>query len=161
MRLSHLPLRAATGAFILNSGLNKRGLDAESAAGLHGMASGAVPQVKDWDPKTFAGTLSNAEMALGAALLLPFVSPLVAGAGLTAFGAGLVQLYLKTPGMTEEDGIRPTQAGTGLAKDVWLLATGLALVADGLIDGSKGAAKGAGKRAKRTKKKVAKSLPSR
>lgn len=161
MRLSHLPLRAATGAFILNSGLNKRGMDGESAAGLHGMASGAIPQVKDWDPKTFAGTLSNTEIALGGALLLPFVSPVVAGAGLTAFGAGLMQLYRSTPGMTQEDGIRPTEAGTGLAKDVWLLATGLALLADGLIDGSKGAAKGAGKKVKKTKKKVAKSLPSR
>ena len=32
MRLSHVPLRLATGAFILNAGLDKRGLDRDSAA---------------------------------------------------------------------------------------------------------------------------------
>ena len=34
MRLSHLPLRLTTGAFILNSGLSKRGLPDEAAAGI-------------------------------------------------------------------------------------------------------------------------------
>ncbi|GAY09110.1 hypothetical protein TOK_3066 [Pseudonocardia sp. N23] len=28
--------------------------------------------------------------------------------------------------------LRPTQQGTAIAKDVWLLGTGLALVADGV-----------------------------
>lgn len=157
MRLSHLPLRVTTGAFILNSGLSKRGLPEEAAGGLHGMASGAVPQLQSVPPKTFASGLSTAEMALGAALLLPFVSPVVAGAGLTAFGAGLVQLYLKTPGMREEGSIRPTPDGIGVAKDVWLVGVGLTLLMDGVADGAKGAARNARKSAKKARKNAAKS----
>ena len=148
MRLSHLPLRLTTGAFILNSGLSKRGLPAEAAEGLHGMASGAVPQVKGMQPQNFVKTLSAAEIALGAALLMPWVSPVVAGAGLTAFGAGLVQLYLKTPGLREEGKLTPTQDGIGIAKDVWLVGAGATLLYDGLLDGTKSAAKSAGKSVK-------------
>ena len=146
MRPSHLPLRLSVGAYILNSGLSKRGLDADGAAGLQGMAVGAIPQLGKVSPKTFASGLSAGEMALGAALLTPFVSPVLAGAALTAFGAGLVQLYLKTPGMTEQDGLRPTQAGVGLAKDVWLVGAGLTLLMDGLAT----TAKRTGRKAKRT-----------
>jgi len=151
VRISHLPLRVATGAFILNSGLGKRGLDGESAAGLQGMAVGAIPQLGKVAPTTFAKGLSAGEMALGAALLTPFVSPVLAGAGLTAFGAGLVQLYLKTPGMREEGTVKPTQAGTGLAKDIWMVGIGLTLLLDGLNDGARKSAK---KAKKKTKKAV-------
>ena len=146
MRPSHLPSRLSTGAYILNSGLSKRGLDADSAAGLQGMAVGAMPQLGKVSPKTFASGLSAGEMALGAALQTPFVSPVLAGAALPAFGAGLVQLYLKTPGMTEPDGLRPTQAGVGLAKDVWLVGAGLRLLMDGLAT----SAKRTGRKARRT-----------
>jgi len=144
MRLSHLPLRVTTGAFILNSGLNKRSLDGPSAEGLHGMASGAIPQVADMKPATFASALSKAEIALGVGLLLPFVSPVVVGAGLTALGAGLTQLYLKTPGMREPGSIKPTPDGIAMAKDVWLAGVGLSLLYDGLMDGARSAAKSAG-----------------
>ena len=157
MRLSHLPLRATTGAFILNSGLSKRGLEGQAAEGLHGMASGTFPQFSNVKPKTFASGLSTGEMALGAALLLPFVSPVVAGAALTAFGAGLVQLYLKTPGLTEEGSIRPTQDGIGLAKDVWLVGAGLTLLLDGMADSAKKSTKKAKKSARKTRKSAAKS----
>lgn len=153
MRLSHLPLRVTTGAFFLNSGLAKRSLDGESAAGLHGMAAGAIPQLRDVSPTTFASGLSAAEIGVGAALLLPFVSPVVAGAGLTAFGVGFLQLYLKTPGLREEGSLRPTQSGTAIAKDVWLLGAGLALVLDGLSDGTR-------KKARRAKKRVQAALPT-
>lgn len=132
MKLTHAPLRVAIGAFILNSGLSKRGLEGEAAAGMHGMAVGAIPQLQQFDPDRFAKLLSRAEIALGAALLVPFVPSLVAGAGLAAFGAGLVQLYLKTPGMREQNSLRPTQAGIGLAKDVWLVGAGLTLMLDSL-----------------------------
>ncbi|MFU8854719.1 hypothetical protein ACNAW0_27680 [Micromonospora sp. SL1-18] len=128
MKLTHAPLRVAIGAFILNSGLSKRSLEGESAAGVHGMAVGAIPQLRQIEPDRFAKLLSRGEMALGAALLAPFVPSLLAGAGLTAFGAGLVQLYLKTPGMREQNSLRPTQAGIGLAKDVWLVGAGLTLM---------------------------------
>jgi uncharacterized membrane protein YphA (DoxX/SURF4 family) len=159
MRLSHLPLRLTTGAFILNSGYAKRGVDGESAAGMQGMASSVVPQAGKMPPEQFAKTLSVGEMALGAALLAPFVSPVVAGAGLMAFSSGLLQMYRKTPGMTESDGIRPTQAGTAVAKDVWMFGIGTALVLDGLIDGTKGAAKSTRKSVKKNAKKARKSLP--
>ncbi|WP_431874786.1 hypothetical protein [Micromonospora marina] len=133
MRLSHVPLRAAIGAYILNSGLGKRTLEGEAAAGVHGMAAGAMPQLRQIPPDRFAMLLSRGEIALGAALLAPFVPSLLAGAALTAFGAGLVQLYLKTPGMREGTSLRPSQAGIGLAKDVWLVGAGLTLVLDSLV----------------------------
>ncbi|WP_422741728.1 hypothetical protein ACN27B_25540 [Micromonospora sp. WMMD754] len=132
MRLTHAPLRIAIGAYILNSGLSKRTLEGEAAAGMHGMAVGALPQLRQIPPDRFAMLLSRAETALGVALLAPFVPSLLAGAGLTAFGAGLVQLYLKTPGMREGTSLRPSQAGIGLAKDVWLVGAGLTLVLDSL-----------------------------
>jgi hypothetical protein len=159
MRLSHLPLRLATGAFILNSGLDKRGLDADSAAGLQGMAAGAIPKVASMQPAQFGKALSTGEMALGAALLLPFVSPLKAGVALTAFSGGLLQMYRKTPNLTQADGIRPTQAGTAIAKDVWLLGAGLALMLDGLTDGARGAARSTKKSAKKGAKRAKQALP--
>jgi hypothetical protein len=111
MRLSHLPLRVTTGEFILSQGLAKRGLEGQAAEGLHGMAASAIPPLAKMKRVTFGQALSTAEIALGVGLLLPFVSPVVVGAGLTAFGAGLVQLYLKTPGMREQESLRRTQDG--------------------------------------------------
>jgi hypothetical protein len=43
MRLSHLPLRLTTGAFILNAGWGKRHLDKDRATGLQAMAARLVP----------------------------------------------------------------------------------------------------------------------
>ncbi|WP_431783343.1 hypothetical protein [Streptomyces chumphonensis] len=130
LQLRHVAPRLATGAFILNSGLGKRRMDPESAAGLHGMATHAYPFLDKLPPTTFARLLSAGETALGAALLLPVVPTALAGAALTAFSAGLVGLYLRTPGMREEGSLRPTQEGTALAKDVWLLGVGLGFVLD-------------------------------
>jgi hypothetical protein len=132
MKLAHLPLRAATGAYILNSGLGKRGADEDAAAGMQKMAAQVFPRFADMDPKEFAALLSRGEVALGAALLLPFVPSALAGLGLSAFGAGLVALYWNTPGMREPGSARWTPAGTGLAKDVWLLGAGVTLVLDSL-----------------------------
>ena len=154
MRLSHIPLRLTTGAFILNSGLSKRGLPEEAAAGLHGLATGAIPQFGSVKPKTFVAGLSAGEMAVGTALLLPFVSPVVAGVGLTAFSLGLMNLYLKTPGWTEDGSIRPSPGGIGYAKDVWLVGVGTTLVLDGLVDGARGAARSARKSARKSAKKA-------
>ena len=133
MKLSHLPLRAATGAFILNSGLGKRSLEGEAAGGLHGMATNAIPQVQRVAPERFARVLSGAEIALGAALLLPAVPSVLAGLGLAGFGAGLTRLYWKSPGMRQAGSPRPTQQGIGLAKDVWLLGAGLTLLLDDVL----------------------------
>jgi hypothetical protein len=129
-QLWHAPVRAAAGAFILNSGINKlRSEDEEMYKGVHGMASTAYPQFANMEPRTFTKVLGAGEAALGAVLLTPFISPAVAGAGLTAFASGLIGLYLRVPGMTE-DGIRPTHQGIPLAKDSWLLAMGVALLVD-------------------------------
>jgi len=131
MKLAHIPLRVTTGAYILNSGLNKQNLEGEAAQGVHGMASNAIPALKKIPPEQFAKILSTGEIALGVALLIPFVPSALVGVALTGFAAGLVQLYLKTPGMRKEGSIRPTPEGIGLAKDVWLLGLGMTLVLDG------------------------------
>ncbi|MFX1758853.1 hypothetical protein [Rhodococcus sp. As11] len=132
MRVSHLPLRLTTGAFILNSGLGKRALSSEAAAGLQGMAANAVPAVRTMRPETFGKTVSAAETTLGLALLAPFVPSALAGAALAAFSGGLLTMYWKTPGMHKHGSIRPTQDGTAVAKDVWMLGIGVALVTDAL-----------------------------
>ena len=131
MKLAHLPLRVATGAYILNSGLSKQNLEGEAAEGVHGMAAGAMPALQKVPPDQFARLLSTGEIALGAALLIPFVPSALVGAALVGFSVGLVQLYLKTPGMRQSGSLRPTQEGIGLAKDVWLLGAGMTLVLDG------------------------------
>ena len=130
-QLWHLPLRLATGAYILNAGINKWTTeDEETHKGVHSMASTAYPQLEHVEPKTFTKALAGAEIGVGAALLTPFVSPGLAGAGLTAFSGGLLGLYLKTPSMREDGSLRPSQNGTALAKDSWLFAIGLALLVD-------------------------------
>src|SRR5215210_4195292 len=92
-KLRRAPLRLATGAYILSSGLDKRAADEETAAQLHGFAGGTYPFVKQIEPATFARLLSTAEIAVGAALLVPVVPAVVAGAALTGFSAGLLGLY--------------------------------------------------------------------
>jgi hypothetical protein len=128
--LRQVPLRAATGAHILNTGLSKWHAPAEQAAQLHGFASGTYPFLKRLEPEHFARLLSGSEIALGAALLVPVVPSVVAGAALTAFSGGLLGLYLKTPGMRQPGSLRPTAQATALFKDVWLLGIGLGLVVD-------------------------------
>jgi uncharacterized membrane protein YphA (DoxX/SURF4 family) len=132
MRLSHIPPRVATGAFILNTGLGKLRADEATATGVHGMAVGTYPFLAKTDPKVFVKALGVGEVVLGATLLSPFVSPLVAGAALMGFSGSLLQVYRKTPGLTRQDGVRPTQQGTPIAKDVWMFGIGLGLVLDAL-----------------------------
>lgn len=134
MKLRHLPPRLATGAFILNSGLNKRNANPGTAAGIHGMAAGTYPFLGKLEAEKFTTMLSAGEMTLGVALLLPVVSTGLAGVGLVAFSAGLVGLYLKTPGLRKEGSIWPTQDGTGIAKDAWMLGIGLGFVTEAIAD---------------------------
>src|SRR3978361_2130051 len=96
--LSEIGPRISAGAFILNSGLGKRGADADTAAGLHGFASGTYPFLKKLQPQQFVSALSTAEIAIGGLLLTPFVPTAVAGLALTGFSGGLLGLYLNTPG---------------------------------------------------------------
>jgi hypothetical protein len=132
VKARHLPQRMATGAFILNSGVNKLSADEETAAQLHGFAVGTYPFLAKLKPKDFARFLAVSEIALGSTLLLPFVPSIVAGAGLAAFSGGLLGMYVKTPGMRREGTPFPTQQGTALAKDVWMMGIGLGLVIDDL-----------------------------
>jgi len=136
-KLWHMPVRLATGAFILNSGLNKRSVDDERAKGLHSMACAAFPFFENVDPQRFVAALSTGEIALGTTLLAPTVSPMVAGLALGTFSGGLLRMYLKVPGMRQEGSLRPSQQGTALAKDVWMFSIALALVLDSLAEALK------------------------
>ena len=127
-RLSNGILRAVTGAYILNSGIGKLKLDEQTATSIQEMAATGVPQVKELDAPTFGRLLSGSEIALGTALLTPFVSHRLVGLGLAGFAGGLLTMYFSNPAMTESDHVRPSQAGIPLSKDTWLAAIGLALL---------------------------------
>jgi hypothetical protein len=73
IKLRHLPGRIVAGAFILNSGLNKRHADEGTVARLHGMATGTYPFLGKIPAPLFVKLLSTGEITLGAALLLPLV----------------------------------------------------------------------------------------
>jgi hypothetical protein len=128
----HLPTRIATGAFMLNSGIGKLKADEATVAQLHGFAAGTYPFLKKLKPADFVRLLAATELALGAALVIPVVPEALAGAGLTAFSVGTLGLYAKTPGMRKPGTPLPTEQGTALAKDVWMVGIGLGLVIDGL-----------------------------
>lgn len=130
IRLGHVALRLASGAFILNSGIGKLTLDAERAGQLQKIAINAYPKLADLEPEKFGKLLSYGELGLGASLLAPFLPSRLVGLALTGFAGSLVYTYLKTPGLTQPDGIRPTSQGIAFAKDFWLLAIGLALLLD-------------------------------
>jgi hypothetical protein len=133
-KLWHVPVRLATGAIIVDQGLQKLGADEDTATWLHGEAVRAFPQFADMDPKDFVRLLSAGEIALGAALLgIGFVPSSLAGVGLSIFGGSLTRLYLTAPGTRREGTVAPSQQGVGLAKDSWMLAIGLALVLDSLF----------------------------
>jgi hypothetical protein len=132
--LSEIAPRISAGAFILNSGLSKRGADAQTAAGVHGFAAGTYPFLKSVPPQQFIQGLATSEIALGALLLTPFVPTAVAGAALTVFSGGLLGLYLMTPGMRKPGSLAPTEQGLAIAKDSWLLGIGIGLFTRGLME---------------------------
>jgi uncharacterized membrane protein YphA (DoxX/SURF4 family) len=129
-----VPLRLGAGIFILDSGLGKLTKDAATAAQTHGFAVSAYPLLRTVEPRVFVRALAVGELVLGTALLVPAVPAAVAGLGLTAFSAGLLGLYLRSPGLRRDGSLRPTEQGVGIAKDVWLLAIGAAFVVDELED---------------------------
>lgn len=149
VKLSHLPVRLATGAFILNSGIGKLNLTDEEAAHYQDAGAVGVPLIKRLDAKTFGKALSGAEIGLGAALLTPIIPSWLAGLALAGFSGSLLKMYLNTPGATEEDGIRPSPQGVPLAKDVWMFGIGATLVLDDLLSIRAKRAKKAAKRANR------------
>lgn len=128
MSISTAILRGVSGAYLLQSGYGKLGMPEEAAAGLQGFAASGVPAMADLDPDTFAKFVAYSELGIGGALVTPFVPNRLAGLGLGAFSAGLLAIYFRNPAMTQDDGIRPTEAGTGLSKDLFLAAIAGALV---------------------------------
>jgi uncharacterized membrane protein YphA (DoxX/SURF4 family) len=130
--IRNIPTRLSTGAYILHAGLEKWNGDEERAKALHGMASGAYPFLRKVPPTAFLKALAGAEIGTGVALLAPFVPNKVAGTALTAFAGSLITLYLRTPALHKPGSVWPTQAGTGVSKDVWMLGIGLGLLADGV-----------------------------
>ena len=134
MKLRNLPLRLATCAYIVNSGLDKRGLPEEAAAGMQWMAATAFPQLGQMKPQQFGTLLSTSEVAVGAALLAPFVSPLVAGAALTGFSSALLTMYWKMEDWHKPGNPAPTPEGISYAKDVWMLGIGLSLIVGSVTD---------------------------
>jgi hypothetical protein len=136
MSIAQIPARLAAGAFILNSGIGKKDLPDEAAAQLQAMGSTGVPMLDKLSPSQFKTFLVATEIGVGAALLAPFVPGWLAGAALAAFSGGLLNMYLKTPGMTV-DGVRPTQEGTGVAKDVFMLGIAGTLILDSIVSGTR------------------------
>src|SRR6266496_5169142 len=110
-RLRRAPVRIATGAFILNTGLTKFRGDEETAKALHGMASSAFPVLHKIEPKPFLKALAIGEIALGGALLAPVVPAAVAGLGLAGFSSALLTMWWRTPGMHAPGSPRPTAQG--------------------------------------------------
>src|SRR5699024_908633 len=108
--------RAITGAYILHSGVQKWSGDEEQAVGVHGMASGAFPFLKNVPPTRFLRLLAAGEIATGSLLLAPFVPHRVAGAALTAFSGALMTMYARTPALRQPGSIWPSPAGTAVSK---------------------------------------------
>jgi hypothetical protein len=129
-KIRRAPLRLATGAFVLDSGIEHLTVDEEAQGQLHEMAAGAYPFLRKVDPRLFTRALAVGELAVGGLLLAPVVPAGLAGLALVGFASGLVGLYARTPGLRRERSLFPTQRGLGYAKDTWLLAIGVALLAD-------------------------------
>jgi hypothetical protein len=155
--LSEIGPRISAGAFILNSGIGKRGADEATAAGLQGFAAGTYPFLGKVPPQQFVQGLAYAEMGIGALLLAPIVPTAVAGAALTAFSGGLLGLYLNTPGMRKPGSLAPTQEGVAVAKDVWLLGIGVGLLTRGTLDREPRRVRKAAKTLAKANKKAARS----
>ncbi|MGO2539942.1 hypothetical protein ACT3TS_16045 [Specibacter sp. AOP5-B1-6] len=126
--ISNTALRLVSGAFILNTGIGKLSLTEEQAAGLQSSAQRVIPQAAKLTPEQFGSGLSFSEIALGSLILTPFIPSRLAGMALGVFSAGVLATYLKAPGMTEPGSVRPTPAGTAMAKDVWLAGIAVALL---------------------------------
>jgi hypothetical protein len=134
-----LPGRIATGGYILHTGLEKWNGDEARAKAVHSMAANAFPVLKDIPPAQFLKLLAGAEIAVGSALLLPVVPGALAGLALTGFSGSLLAMYARTPALRRPGSIWPSQAGTAVSKDVWMLGIGLGLIVSSLTDGTKGA----------------------
>ena len=136
LRARDLPGRITTGGYILHAGLEKWQGDQARAEAVHRMAANAFPVLKDIPPARFLRLLAGSEIALGTALLVPVIPGALAGTALTGFSGALLAMYGRTPALRKPGSIWPSQAGTGVSKDVWMLGIGLGLLAGGGPDES-------------------------
>ena len=134
VRARDLPGRIAAGGYILHAGLEKWQGDEARAEAVHRAAANAFPVLKNIPPARFLRLLSASEIAIGTGLLLPVVPGLIAGAALTGFSGSLLAMYARTPAMRKPGSIWPSQVGTAVSKDVWMLGIGVGLVAGALGD---------------------------
>jgi hypothetical protein len=134
LKARDLPGRIAAGGYILHAGLEKWHGDATRAEALHRTAASAFPVLKNIPPERFLRILAASEIAIGSALLVPVIPGALAGAGLTGFSGALLAMYARTPALRKPGSVWPSQAGTAVSKDVWMLGIGLGLVTGSLAD---------------------------
>jgi hypothetical protein len=128
------PIRLTFGAFFLHVALTHRELDERGAKGLQRFASTAYPILKKLRPRTFQHGMVAAESAVAASLLVPGVPAVVGGAALTSFGTALLGVYARTPMLRrDERSLRPNDMGLSIAKDSWMVAAGVAVIADAVL----------------------------
>lgn len=137
LKARDVPGRVATGAYIVHTGLEKWKGDEARAKALHSMAANAFPVLKDIPPTQFLKLLAGSEIALGAALLAPVVPGALAGLALTGFSGALITLYARTPALRKPGSIWPSQQGTGVSKDIWMVGIGVGMVVGALTDRQK------------------------
>jgi hypothetical protein len=137
LKARDLPGRVATGGYIFHTGLEKWKGDEARAKALHSMAANAFPVLKDIPPAQFLKLLAGTEIALGTALLAPVVPGALAGLALTWFSGALMAMYARTPALRKPGSIWPSQQGTGVSKDVWMVGIGLGMVIGALTDRQK------------------------
>src|ERR1039458_6829001 len=100
--------RAATGTFILHSGIEKWNGPSAQAEGVHAMAAGAFPFLKSIPPERFLKVLAAGEVLTGALLLSPFVSTPVGRAALTGFSGSLLTMYAQPQPLRKPGSVWPT-----------------------------------------------------
>jgi hypothetical protein len=127
------PIRLTFGAFFLHVALTHRELDERGAKGLQRFAASGYPFLKRLRPRTFQHGMVAAESVVAASLLVPGVPAVVGGAALTSFASGLLVVYARTPMMRRENSLRPNELGLSIAKDSWMLAAGLSVLADAFL----------------------------
>ena len=88
----------------------------------------AFPQFAAMEPQAFLQLLSRAEIALGVALLIPFLPSRLVGAALAVFSGSLLRLYWRNPEFHPPGDPRPSPPGIAVSKDVWMFAIALALI---------------------------------
>jgi hypothetical protein len=128
------PIRIIFGAFFLHVALTHRELDEKGAKGLQRFAASGWPFVKKLSPMQFKQAMVVGECAVAASLLVPGVPAVLGGVALTGFGTGLLGVYARTPMLRRsEKSVRPNDLGLSIAKDSWMLAAGLAVLADAFL----------------------------